>query len=606
MKALKEKRNSLRSLWRMGLVILSVFAIAFAACNKGGGGGTIIDPPDPTPTAGPPPPVSPAATDPYVISFTIVTQPNQPSYEGQPAKFGGMVVDVIYSNGKVVAKAPLSEFYTSPRIMGFTEITPEWTAASTPRRLPLYHKSNPTWHAWVELPAVVPLHRSGANAFYAGSADKGAPPLGYDADNGLKSSGTLTKQAYFQDDYAPDFAGVTVLAAYPPYLIRSDNAGADVVYDDDDNAVWSTSPAPGKKTINTLRANSGIALDLVTNREWYTFPDKEYDHPEGGRHHYFHGGIDPLARNSDRAGTINALISRGNGTATYPNKTLEFDFDDFYFVRYVEVNKPVKWGKYFEDDPDYPSAYSTASAYWIAELVKGDVELLVHYDGTPETKIRSAVEFYRAAYLGFASVTAPDFSLLSNDPELVTCKLKYYSFYDTFYGTSIAGLWNLPNEAVSVVVPVAEFQDEVVIQRRDLTANPRPFQLLGRPGRAITDNVTAGGPFTYTSNYAMSDEELLAFNKTFKLVGVYSLNGETVYGGGFSVGAATWFGTAGTGMPGDFVNPADGEVELRGIEIKIPNSYRTGTGDWFKRYAGIVAEVSEDDFQVLPFHLWKK
>ena len=33
MKALKGKRNSLRSLWRMGLVILSVFTLMLAACG---------------------------------------------------------------------------------------------------------------------------------------------------------------------------------------------------------------------------------------------------------------------------------------------------------------------------------------------------------------------------------------------------------------------------------------------------------------------------------------------------------------------------------------------------------------------------------------------
>ena len=39
MKALKEKRISLRSLWRRSLVILSLLALVFVACGDGDGDG---------------------------------------------------------------------------------------------------------------------------------------------------------------------------------------------------------------------------------------------------------------------------------------------------------------------------------------------------------------------------------------------------------------------------------------------------------------------------------------------------------------------------------------------------------------------------------------
>jgi len=93
MKALKEKRLSLRSLLRGGLVILSLFAIALAiGCNSS-------TEPDPVPTD--PSGNTVAPTGPYVLSINILTQPTSYSIQGDRPNLTGLVVEVLWSDTKV-------------------------------------------------------------------------------------------------------------------------------------------------------------------------------------------------------------------------------------------------------------------------------------------------------------------------------------------------------------------------------------------------------------------------------------------------------------------------------------------------------------------------
>jgi len=96
MKALKEKRFSLRSLIRGGLVILSLFALVFAiGCN------TSSDP-DPGPGPGPDnsnPTVAP--TVPYAISISVEGKPSNPSFQGLAPDLTGITVRVVWSNSQV-------------------------------------------------------------------------------------------------------------------------------------------------------------------------------------------------------------------------------------------------------------------------------------------------------------------------------------------------------------------------------------------------------------------------------------------------------------------------------------------------------------------------
>jgi len=82
MKALKEKRISLRSLWRRGLVILSLFALVFASCNNtdepgsssSGSGGRVP------------------------LEIRVKTHPKNASYEGMPVDTTGIQIEARYSD----------------------------------------------------------------------------------------------------------------------------------------------------------------------------------------------------------------------------------------------------------------------------------------------------------------------------------------------------------------------------------------------------------------------------------------------------------------------------------------------------------------------------
>ena len=100
MKALKEKRVSLRSLFRRSLVILSLLALAFAfaSCSgdSGGTGGSVETEP---PTNGGTGPTNPPAAA-WVKTMTVLKHPNVPSYEGAMPNLKGLQVLVKWNDGK--------------------------------------------------------------------------------------------------------------------------------------------------------------------------------------------------------------------------------------------------------------------------------------------------------------------------------------------------------------------------------------------------------------------------------------------------------------------------------------------------------------------------
>jgi hypothetical protein len=100
MKALKEKRVSLRSLFRRSLVILSLLALAFAFASCSSDSGS--EPTEPTgPTAPIEPTEPPVTKDPQrtIISMTVLTHPRVPSFEGAAPDLSGLEVMVRFNNG---------------------------------------------------------------------------------------------------------------------------------------------------------------------------------------------------------------------------------------------------------------------------------------------------------------------------------------------------------------------------------------------------------------------------------------------------------------------------------------------------------------------------
>jgi len=99
MKALKEKRIGLRSLWRRGLVILSLFALVFASCgdsssdDSGSGGGL------------------------RVVELAVKTPPANDQYLGKPVDLTGTTLRARYSDGSEAIISDLSKMEAYPRVV---------------------------------------------------------------------------------------------------------------------------------------------------------------------------------------------------------------------------------------------------------------------------------------------------------------------------------------------------------------------------------------------------------------------------------------------------------------------------------------------------------
>jgi len=101
MKALKEKRISLRSLWRRGLVILSLFALVFASCSDSSGGGA-------TDSGGP-----------RIVSIAVKEDVANHQYLGQPFDLTGLTLLVKTADGNVTETKPedIAKMTTIPRVV---------------------------------------------------------------------------------------------------------------------------------------------------------------------------------------------------------------------------------------------------------------------------------------------------------------------------------------------------------------------------------------------------------------------------------------------------------------------------------------------------------
>jgi len=107
MKALKEKRVSLRSLIRRGLVILSLFALVFASCSDSSGGGDNTGGTNGTDTPVP---------QKKAVSISILAQPVNASFQGMPPDLTGLIAQVFYNDDttEIIATDLESRFATSP------------------------------------------------------------------------------------------------------------------------------------------------------------------------------------------------------------------------------------------------------------------------------------------------------------------------------------------------------------------------------------------------------------------------------------------------------------------------------------------------------------
>jgi hypothetical protein len=185
MKALKEKRVSLRSFLRRGLVILSLFALVFASCGDSGGGDDGGNGGEP-----PVPPVIPPA--PVLTRLNVVSQPTVNSFQGDRPVLTGLVVELAFDGGTPYLEYDISKFETVPPYANTASTTQATaSAAATPVEMQVVLKGY-TWPAdKVMLPQVV-------------KAEK------------IQFSNLAERKTWFSDQ-RPDFTGLYYNVITPTY-----------------------------------------------------------------------------------------------------------------------------------------------------------------------------------------------------------------------------------------------------------------------------------------------------------------------------------------------------------------------------------------------------
>ena len=251
MKALKEKRVSLRSVLRGGLVILSLLALVFAGCSdsdddgNNGGQGPVTPPPTP---AGP-----------TAVTINIMKQPGNWSFQGCPPDISDVVLEVRWSDGTVgfvsgdlgaqgfYAVPPYCED-ASPKANGGTAGTfqnyehflyglnadqlaiPNTSAPFNPSvgKFTIMHKGSTAISNELILPGVIPLFRVTRAATTSTVAAEQEPYRGNNTPltTGLNLT-TLATEIKWYADQRPDYSSDFVLEGYYEWWSETPWTGAD-------------------------------------------------------------------------------------------------------------------------------------------------------------------------------------------------------------------------------------------------------------------------------------------------------------------------------------------------------------------------------------------
>jgi len=590
MKALKEKRNGLRSLLRMGLVILSVFAIAFAACGNSGSGDNNTPAPTEAPTNGnggeePPPETQPATPPRYAQSIVVIPQPTHPTgggttpggrvawaefsptprinYEGQRPYLNGMTVEIRWNdNTREVVELggnASEDFITVPYFCpdpylvgsqyypssGATGVRPTynqttWTLSSgvkadmvdvanafEPIPFTLAHKSNPAYTVNIKIAYIRPISRFSWN-------------------------GSTTKTKYLEDDVVIDPSGVSVTAWY----------GSDLQYDGQTLEIPVQGYTPGgplgppRGAFANFTDKTGItfsnAANSVLKPEIIIIPMTSYnvDATYGSKDYanYFNGiNLDdpakPLIRL--RLGVEDDAFTSTASTAKVPGATNTGQYFKEHEVEIhrirglgVENYEPTKLPDFFQFDTEpwaaNKTSYSgkTGKEYWTDQLFNtAGLVLKVYYAGTDVTKTMGYAEYKRAEALKLADLVAlPD--LTARDVESVVARFAYYMNRNTQDPV-------FPNEELAVSIPVLEFDGEIQFVKKEMMP-PIPLQFRGYNASGDANNPTPP--------HALRAPHVRAVAETYDLVAVYA-GGKTKL-----INDLLWVGSYNTGRPRDLTS----------------------------------------------------
>ena len=349
MKALKEKRISLRSLWRRGLVILSLFALLFAACSD--------STTDDTTTDGGSGSGSGANKGKIVNRIDITALPAR-QYLGQPVDLTGIEATITFSDGTSKTESDVSKFAASPRIVYGTYNPGTGAFKGMDTVLITYHDEGGMSGANIKtLTDVIGIARDDTKNVTPDWVTQPNFGSGYEGlyDQGLQLTGVpkMTKKKYFVDDGRDD--------------INWGNLTLEAYYED---GAW--------KSLN---------FDDV---QWMILPDYNRPIADGSYEGWIYitvGALDLGNLNYDVDGTgfvgapagYKPITGSGNPATVYDGGiTIRVPLDVVYPVNEIKVVPKGTVPDFFFWDSNSPTA-------WETRLITGECDLEITYYGTEVT-----------------------------------------------------------------------------------------------------------------------------------------------------------------------------------------------------------------------------
>ena len=597
MKALQVKRNSLRSLWRRGLVIFSIFGLmfAFAACNRP------VDPPPGNGNNGPgnglPPP--PAR---HVVDMSVLRGSQVMNFEGQVSDLTGLRVSLTWSDGTVTFSENPAEFYTIPYVLNRdSPATFVGVAPGAARATGFFVQFNPsiTVAAYDILThgSIVRLHHRSNADLYRAFPLPFVRALNSDDGDPIHVTGRLTHQNRFEDDLI-DFDGVTVEGIY--HVANLLGAGGATVGTSLLLAPGVPQTLPAALRENHPQARSVIALnhahlDMVTAMRPLT------------------GTGDTLVPSSNVGGietdpTNNLPLGggvRGRGMRLQISQEQVFlPIANWFPISHVMLESINPAGF-----PDIFQFWSGALDWPAILFTQANLRLRVHYNGTAETRIVDWERFRRAQALGVAAVFPPN--LVSADVDEMIAQVMYFGVRPAGQAPWQPGDHAWVNRTVDVQIPVLEFDGSIAFQRRPTEVN--------------VPNIV--WPHVSTHSWLPHENLVEAIWRTYDLVAIYAggrtlsisyLIGRQVPGGQFEL-----FSTGESQMFRNRIingSTSPGEIEEAEVFLRFPYSVVPGASlqnfwtnawnargnnlDWratVTRQAFIAAPLEEEiQLQVLP------
>jgi len=373
MKALKEKRISLRSLWRRGLVILSLFALVFASCSSDSGsssddsGGKRV----------------------YDIVFPAELEAFQ--YVGQLVDLTGLEVTVKYAGSTAPVKIPYkgneNKFSADPKVVSG-----------------LYNNTNQDFYG---MPGAFVYYDAGGGNILADFIPFKYPAVGIKRENtttdtpdlitnpasitrptevftsALHLTGNLKKNIYFVDDDTFDFTGLTLEAEY------DDNSKLPISFS---NVTWSIVP-------DYNRNGDGLPRNLDDEQTYMGYvyitvgevirPSRYVD--------YTDPNTPPIDYTNSNSATFSPLVAYfgGNNQGGINNVQWNGGVTTRQILQKVYTVKERDGGIEWAPKPELEDFFfwmENTPAAWTQRLIDAGAQIRIHYRGTTETKTLSIAQ----------------------------------------------------------------------------------------------------------------------------------------------------------------------------------------------------------------------